>query len=136
MGHSGKIGSMDLTAPFALAVADVALEPDTLDPEQVVAGDPRTASCVLHESRGEGPGGRVVERGVWEITPGVVTDVEADELFVVLSGRATIEIEGGPTLRVGPGDVAVLPEGAVTRWTVHETLRKVYQISHVPGAAA
>lgn len=70
------------------------------------------------------------------ITPGVVTDVEADELFVVLSGRATIEVEGGPTLVVGPGDVAVLPEGAVTRWTVHETLRKVYQITAAAGDEA
>jgi uncharacterized cupin superfamily protein len=58
--------------------------------------------------------------------------VEADEVFVVLSGRATIEVENGPTLEVGPGDVAVLPEGTVTRWTVHETLRKVYQSTHAP----
>jgi len=119
---------MDLTAPFALAVAEAVLTPDELDPAQVVSGDPRVASAVLHAVPA-GPGGPAVERGVWEITPGVVTDVEADELFVVLSGRATIEIEGGPTLRVGPGDVAALPEGAVTRWTVHETLRKVYQIT-------
>ncbi len=50
-------------------------------------------------------------RGIWQITPGVVTDTEADEVFVVLSGSATVEIEGGPTLRVGPGDMAVLREG-------------------------
>ena len=133
MGHSGKIGGMDLTAPFALAVADAVLTPDELDPTQIVSGEPGTSSLVLHEAPATEPGGRVVERGVWEITPGVVTDVEADELFVVLSGRATIEIQDGPTLEVGPGDVAVLPEGAVTRWTVHETLRKVYQLSYVPG---
>jgi uncharacterized protein len=125
VGHSGKIGFMDLTPPFSLAVADAVLTPDELDPATVVSGAPRTASLVLHEQAG-------VERGVWEITPGVVTDVEANELFVVLSGRATIEIQDGPTLEVGPGDVAVLPEGAVTRWTVHETLRKIYQISYTP----
>jgi len=62
----------------------------------------------------------------------VVTDVEVDEVFVVLSGRATIEFEEGRILEVGPGDVAVPPEGAATRWTVHETLRKVYQITYVP----
>jgi hypothetical protein len=132
VGHSGKIGTMDLSAPFALTVADAVLTPDELDPAQVVSGTPRVASVVLH-SAPTGSGGRVVERGVWEITPGVVTDVEADELFVVVSGRATIEIEGGATLRVGPGDAAVLTEGAVTRWTVHETLRKVYQVTSTPA---
>ncbi|HET9169082.1 MAG TPA: cupin domain-containing protein [Actinospica sp.] len=120
---------MDLQPPFAVSVAGAVLNPDELDPASIVSGDPRTASLVLHEQPGAG---RTVERGVWEITPGVVTDVEADEMFVVLSGRATIEIQDGPTLEVGPGDVAVLPEGAVTRWTVHETLRKVYQLSYIP----
>ena len=124
MGHSGKIRSMDLP-PLSLPVADVALTPDALDPATIISGEPRTSSLVLHEGDG-------IERGIWEITPGVVTDVEADELFVVLSGRATIEFQDGPTLEVGPGDVVVLPEGAVTRWTVHETLRKVYQISYTP----
>jgi len=122
--HSGKIGGMDLP-PLSLSVADAVLAPDALDPATIVSGEPRTASVVLHEGAG-------IERGIWEITPGVVTDVEVDELFVVLSGRATIEFQDGPALEVGPGDVVVLPEGAVTRWTVHETLRKVYQISYSP----
>jgi hypothetical protein len=30
---------------------------------------------------------------------------------------------------VGPGDVCVLTEGDRTTWTVHETLRKVYQVT-------
>ena len=70
------------------------------------------------------------------ITEGTVTDVEQDELFVVLEGRATIEIDGGPTLEVGPGDVCVLERGARTTWTVHEALRKVFQITlHDDGDA-
>jgi uncharacterized protein len=76
-----------------------------------------------------GVGDDTVERAIWEITPGTVTDVEADEMFVVISGRATIAVAGGPVFEVGPGDVCVLTEGAQTTWTVHETLRKVYQIT-------
>ena len=72
--------------------------------------------------------GRVV-RGIWRITEGTVTDVEQDELFVVLEGRATIAIEGGPTLEVAPGDACVLERGARTTWTVHEPLRKVFQVT-------
>ena len=123
-----------LSAPFALDVADAVLSEDELAPEQILAGDPRVSSAVLHEAV-DPSGGRTVERGIWQITPGTVTDVEADELFVVLSGRATVEFEDGPALEVGPGSVVVLPEGAVTRWTVHETLRKVYQISYLPESA-
>ena len=107
---------------FAVHVADAVLQPDELDPASIVSGTPRTASTVLHADD-------AVERGIWEITPGVVTDTEADEIFTVLSGRATIAIDGGPTLEVGPGDVGVFEAGARTVWTVHETLRKVYQIT-------
>ncbi len=97
------------------------LDPDPLDPAQVVFGDPQVRSLSLVD----GPGLAI---GLWEHTPGVSTDVEADEVFVVLAGRATIAVEGGPTLEVGPGDVGQLPAGARTRWTVHEALRKVYVV--------
>jgi uncharacterized protein len=107
---------------FALSVADAELEESELDPAQIVAGEPRVSELVLAESAD----GRVL-RGIWQMTPGVVTDTEADEIFVVLAGRATVAFEDGTVLEVGPGDVAVLTEGARTTWTVHETLRKVYQ---------
>ncbi|MEV7929843.1 cupin domain-containing protein [Kitasatospora sp. NPDC088779] len=112
------------TPSFAVHIPTADLEPDPLDPAQIVSGTPEVSGLVLAES----PDGRQL-RGIWQITPGVVTDVEADELFVVLSGRATIEVEGGPTLEVGPGDCVVLREGDRTTWTVHETLRKAYAIT-------
>ena len=90
----------------------------------MLAGSPEVSELVLDES----PDGRVV-RGVWQITPGVVEDVEADEVFVVIAGRATVEIEGGPTLELEPGVVGVLRAGDRATWTIHETLRKVFQIT-------
>ncbi|MFF0221253.1 cupin domain-containing protein [Streptomyces sp. NPDC004629] len=113
-----------MTHSFALHVPDADLEPEPLDAAQIVAGTPEVTGKVVWES----PDGRQL-RGIWQITPGVVTDTEADELFTVVSGRATIEVEGGPTLRVGPGDLVVLRAGDRTTWTVHETLRKVYAIN-------
>lgn len=104
--------------------ADSELEPEPLDPAQIVSGKPVVTGKVLWES----PDGRQI-RGIWQITPGVVTDTEANELFVVVSGRATIEIEGGSVLQVGPGDACFFREGDRTTWTVHETLRKAYHIS-------
>jgi uncharacterized protein len=115
---------MPTAPPFVVPAGELTLEPWPLEPTQVVAGSPQVSGAVFHESAD----GRIV-RGVWEHTAGTSRDVEADELFVVLSGRATIEIEGGPVLDVGPGDSGVLRSGDRTVWTVHETLRKVFQVT-------
>jgi uncharacterized cupin superfamily protein len=112
-----------LPGTFAVHIPDAELEADPLDPAQIVSGSPEVTGKVLWESE-DG----TILRGIWQITPGVVTDTEANEMFVVVSGRATIEVEGGATIEVGPGDACVLEEGAKTRWTVHETLRKAYVI--------
>ncbi|MBS1697777.1 MAG: cupin domain-containing protein [Actinobacteria bacterium] len=100
---------------------DLALTHAPLPAAEVVAGTPTTAIAVLDDT-----GDR--EIGLWEMTPGVATDTEADELFVVLSGRATIAFEDPALvdLEVGPGSVVRLAEGMRTTWTVTETLRKVY----------
>lgn len=116
---------------FAFDPASVPLEPVPLDAAQVLEGAPEISEAVVWTSA---DGTHV--RGVWQITPGVVTDVEADELFVVVSGRATIEVEGGPTVEVGPGDGCVLEPGARTTWRVHETLRKVFDVTVPPEGDA
>lgn len=105
----------------ASALPDSALEADALDPAQVVAGEPEVRVLPLHD-------GADLAVGVWQHSTGVSTDVESDEVFVVLRGRATIEVADGPTLEVGPGDIGLLPAGVRTTWTVHETLRKVYVV--------
>jgi uncharacterized protein len=105
----------------ASALVDSELEADPLDPAQVVSGAPEVRVLALHDDD-------ALAVGVWQHSTGVSTDVEADEVFVVLSGRATVEVADGPTLEVGPGDVGLLPAGARTTWTVHETLRKIYVV--------
>ncbi len=95
------------------------LTSDPLDPSQVVSGNPQVSTYEVLDSE-------ALAVGIWQHTSGVSTDVEVDEIFVVLAGRATIEVAGGPTLQVGPGDVGVLEAGAETTWTIHEDLRKIY----------
>jgi uncharacterized protein len=100
--------------------AAVELEHEPVPTEQARGGEPTTAAVEIG-----GFGG--LEVGVWEMSPGVMSDVEADEIFVVLSGGATVEFaDGTDPLRLGPGDVVRLAAGAETVWTVTETLRKVY----------
>jgi uncharacterized cupin superfamily protein len=111
-------------ATFALAADQLILDPGELAPASVHEGTPGVTEATLWTSED----GRII-RGVWQITEGTVTDVEADELFVVVSGRATVAVEGGATLELAPGVLGVLARGARTTWTVHETLRKVFQIT-------
>lgn len=105
-------------------VTDASALPVAYEPvpvEQVVSGTPATRYVELDEASG-----RTV--GVWEHTPGASTDVEADEVFVVLAGSATVAFEEPalPPIELRPGSIVRLEAGMRTVWTVRETLRKVY----------
>ncbi len=106
------------SANFAEA-ADLVLEHEPVPAAQVVAGEPTTGSADLGTFDGH-------EYGVWEHSVGASSDVEADEIYVVLSGAGTVQFDGADTITLGPGSVGRLHEGQQTVWTVTETLRKVY----------
>jgi hypothetical protein len=103
----------------ATELTSTGLEDLPLPGDQVLVGSPTVSGRVLAQDSS-------IEVGIWEHTAGTTSDIEADEVFIVLAGRATIQVEGGPTLEVGPGDVGFLMAGSATVWTVHEPLRKLY----------
>lgn len=111
-------------APWHLDAVGCSLDPDDLPPAKVVAGHPTTGVREIAP-----PAGVAADIGVWEHTVGTSVDVEADEVFVVLSGRATVTYDDGTRLDIGPGSVVGTPAGVHSTWTVHETLRKVYVIA-------
>ena len=68
------------------------------------------------------------ELGVWQLSEGEMHDTEAEEVFVVVSGEATIEFlePAHPAIRVHAGSIVRLEAGMRTKWTVHSpALRKV-----------
>jgi uncharacterized cupin superfamily protein len=67
-----------------------------------------------------------VEIGLWEASPGTDTDVEADEVFLVLSGRARVTFADGGSIDLAPGVLVRLHAGDQTTWEVTERLRKLY----------
>ena len=98
----------------------ISLSADELDPASVVTGRPAVRTDVFSEVAG-------AEVGLWEITPGVVTDVETDEVFVVLSGAGEVLFpDTGERLDLGPGTMVRLHAGERTEWRVTETIRTVY----------
>ncbi|MGW4095520.1 cupin domain-containing protein [Mycobacterium sp. NPDC004974] len=104
----------------SVTAGTIALELTDVPTDQLVLGRPQTGSAELG-TLGE------LEIGVWEMTEGTMRDVEAEEVFVVLAGRAVVEFDDGTApLHLQIGDVARLAAGARTVWTVTERLRKVY----------
>ena len=63
----------------------------------------------------------------YETDPGPIEwTIPVRESVLVLEGTARIEVEGGPTLELGVGDLASLPEGAVTLWHVTVPYRELW----------
>lgn len=110
-----------LVAGAGVDAAALLLVHTPLPADEVRDGAPTAASAAL-ATLGD------TEIGVWEMTPGTASDVEADEVFVVISGNATIAFDDPalPDLEVAPGSVVRLAEGQRTVWTVTETVRKIY----------
>lgn len=96
----------------------VPLEP--VPEDDIVSGQPRQGTRELGKIGGS-------EAGIWELRSGTVTDTEIDEIFIVLSGSARIELlDEGRTIDVTAGDVMRLIAGTRTRWIVEDHIRKVY----------
>ena len=101
--------------------ADVPLEPYAASNDRLSGGAETRLSILWSREDGSEVG------GVWEMTPGVLSSVQGNESFVIISGRARIEFPDGRVFEVGPGDAAYLEAGDVCRWTTIETLRKVVE---------
>jgi hypothetical protein len=69
-----------------------------------------------------------LEVGVWEHPAGTSTDVETDEVFVVLSGSGRVILADGRVLALAPGTVGILTAGTTTTWQIDEPLRKVWVV--------
>jgi uncharacterized cupin superfamily protein len=102
-----------------LTAGEIEIPLQDVSAEQRVEGSPKTGAVQI---------GKFGETtiGVWEMTPGVMRDVEVDEILAVLSGAATVAFQDGGKITLEPGAVARLHAGQHTVWTVTETLRKVY----------
>ncbi len=110
---------MDGVEVFRLTEVTVTHAPAAAD--EVVAGTPTYGTTPVTVVGDTG-----VEVGVWEMSTGAVRDVEADEVFLVLAGAATITVDGGSPTAVAEGDLVRLTAGTATVWEVTSPLRKLY----------
>jgi uncharacterized cupin superfamily protein len=97
------------------------LKSDSLDPDQVIDGDPRTSDLPLSESA---DGSEVT--GLWRCTPGTFSDTELEESFVVLEGTAEVRHSDGSSVTLQAGDTHRFEAGEKTVWTVTSPILKCY----------
>ncbi|KPN18171.1 MULTISPECIES: cupin domain-containing protein [Arthrobacter] len=69
-----------------------------------------------------------IHAGTWETATGLSRWDFSDggEVIYVLGGRMTVQRDGEEPKEVGPGDLAVFPQGWTGTWNVTERLSKVY----------
>lgn len=113
-----------LPAQFTSRALLETLEYEPVDPTLVRQGSPSTGNMALGNWHG-------LQVGIWEMTPGSMVDVEVDEVFIVISGEATLTrtIEGREVkVELSPGVVGHLEAGEHTLWDVRVALRKIYLV--------
>lgn len=104
---------------FVVEAVNMPLKHQTLPAGLAITPDASTGSAALEVMPG-------LAGGVWEHSAGVSTDIEQDEVFVVVAGRGRIRLDDGSVLELQPGTVGVLRAGEHTRWEIDEPLRKVW----------
>jgi uncharacterized cupin superfamily protein len=118
---------MSVSIAVAQARSDTkAYEPfDGLD--TVLAGDPAARVAWLRTHSG---GQGVLYTGMFTAQPSTFRySFSGDESLHVLDGDLDIAVDGGPTVTLGPGDIASFPKGAVSTWTIRAPFRKFFVIS-------
>ena len=92
-------------------------------PRAAIEGNPHESTNVLWAHNR-------LDVGVWECTPGrfAASRDGYDEVFLCLSGRATMTASDGMRFDLAPGSVLYTPAGFTGTWHVTETFRKVYCI--------
>jgi hypothetical protein len=67
--------------------------------------------------------------GIWQCEPGPSHwTLDTNEVIYLVAGRMTVAPDGGDSIELRAGDMAVFPEGWTGTWHIHETVRKVYAI--------
>jgi uncharacterized protein len=111
-----------------IPAADLAAKPLGQPSAEPLSGEIMTRAEVFFQS----DDGQIVH-GTWECEPGESRweFLARGEIIYVLSGRMTVERDGGEAVELTAGSSCVFELGWCGTWTVHETLRKVFVV-YVP----
>ncbi len=106
-----------------IAAADLATKPLGQPSAEPLTGEIMTRARVFLDNP-------TVTAGTWECEPGASRweFTTRGEVIYVLSGRMTVHEDGGNAVELTAGSSCIFPIGWKGKWTVHETLRKVFVV--------
>ena len=97
-----------------------------IDASWVLEGDPRARNRVLWNSSD-----KTGFCMLWDCTAGKFNWIyNFDEVVHVIEGGVTVTGPDGVAKRLGPGDVALFPQGVTMHWHVENYVRKVAWCQH------
>lgn len=109
-------------SPLYRQALDLTITTVPVSADQVVSGHPETGVAEWKSWNG-------LEVGVWDMTPGVMSDIESDEICIIIDGAGFVERTiNGATIQqaLEPGAIFHLREGEKTLWHVSRKVRKIY----------
>ena len=84
----------------------------------------------VHWLRVGSGGDGVLYTGLWTHAPADLPYVfPGDETFHVLEGEVTIDVEGGDSVTLRPGDIASFTKGQSSTWHITQPFKKFFVIS-------
>ncbi|MGJ5199654.1 MULTISPECIES: cupin domain-containing protein [unclassified Bradyrhizobium] len=110
-------------SPSLIETANLAVDlaPAPIEPSWIIEGNPTATSCTIARSS-DGLGSTIV----WHCTEGKFNwYYDFDETILILEGAITLESEGMPAKRYGPGDVIFFRDGAHAKWHVEGHVKKL-----------
>jgi uncharacterized cupin superfamily protein len=122
MTSSSEISTIAFRAG-EIAAADLATKPLGQPSAEPLTGEIMTRAKVFLDNP-------TVTAGTWECEVGASRweFTTRGEVIYVLSGRMTVHQDGGEAVELTAGSSCIFPIGWKGKWTVHETLRKVFVV--------
>ena len=98
---------------------------ETMDPNNLISGNPIQRGHIYHENPNIG-----YMTGVWDCTEFVdqMGPYPVDEFMLFLEGELFLDVPNGKTVHIRAGDAFIIPKGFVCQWRQPGYVKKIFMI--------
>lgn len=123
--YSANVNTMELTPWDDEGEADAVEDAISDGRICILVGGPEDAE--LKVAPLEQADGNQVMVGVYACGPGRTNlMLEQNETIHILEGEVRVELDNGDAVELGPGDIAFLPKGHLSTWTIKTPFKELF----------